>query len=112
PRSRKRRGALSHGRAGLRRGGQRPGRAALGPARRRHRQVLGHPLDCAGGRQPLGQPRSFALVSSRAAALALLIIAPLARAEAPPAAPTDCAVTDLMPAFWSFWDKAKGADAA
>ncbi len=48
----------------------------------------------------------------RASALALLMIAPLARADAPSAAPAACAVTDLMPAFWSFWDKASGADAA
>jgi hypothetical protein len=48
----------------------------------------------------------------RAAAFALFLIIPLAGAATPQSAPAGCAVTDLMPAFWSFWDKAKGAEPA
>ncbi len=39
-----------------------------------------------------------------------MILAPLILAVA--AASADCATTDLMPAFWTYWERAKGADPA
>jgi hypothetical protein len=39
-----------------------------------------------------------------------VILAPLILAVA--AASADCATTDLMPAFWIYWERAKGADPA
>jgi hypothetical protein len=44
---------------------------------------------------------------------ALLLAAALSTASAPtPVAGSDCQTTDLMPAFWSFWGKARGQSSA